>query len=470
MKYKKILSLIMSLILMLSAFGITEGFASGAGDGNGILAYGIDVSSWQGKVDWQKVKNDGKTFAILRIGTGKGKDTYFEENYKNAKQAGINIGCYFYTYATTVKEAEKDAETVLSWLDGKQLEYPVYYDMENSAQLGSGITTAMRTEMCLAFLDKMSENGWYAGTYANGNWFSNYLDKGKLGGKYELWLASWMDSGLPSRDYSSQYGMWQYTDSGKVNGISTLVDLDVAYKDYPTIMKNGGFNGYNAVFEDVDEEWIITSSNGVNVRTGAGTSFEKSGFLPYGERIHITAKMTGNGYTWGKIDENNWCVLDFAEQTQSQLLPADETLVLENNLITGIENGVKVTEEMFSVSGFAHVEIKETENGFGTGTAVNLVLGDTVINTYYVVIQGDINGDAYVDAFDVSVSVALTNFETEFEKASPEFASADMNKDGVCDVFDSEILKLKVNMEEEIKEEDVSDDTSSLTILKISCP
>lgn len=440
MKYKKLLSFILSLCVVLSLFGISEGSASGAGDGNGILAYGVDVSSWQGKVDWEKVKNDGKTFAILRIGTGKGKDTYFEENYKNAKNAGLDVGCYFYTYAVTVEEAQKDAETVLSWLDGKQLEYPVYYDMENSAQLAASITTEMRTKMCLAFLDKMQENGWFAGTYANGNWFSNYLDKSKLGEKYELWLASWMNSGLPSRDYSSEYGMWQYTDSGKVNGISTAVDLDVAYKDYPTMMKNGGFNGFDAVFEDVDEEWIITSSNGVNVRSGAGTSFDKTGFLPFGERIHITAKMTGNNYTWGKIDENKWCVLNFAEKTQSELSVADEALALENNLITGIESGRKVTEEMFTVSGFAHVEIKESGNGFGTGTEVNLILGDTVINTYYVVIKGDINGDAYVDAYDLSISTALTNFEAEFEKASPEFASADMNNDCICDVFDSEII------------------------------
>lgn len=452
MKYKKFLSLIMSLILMLSAFGITEGFASGAGDGNGILAYGIDVSSWQGKIDWQKVKNDGKTFAILRIGTGKGKDTYFEENYKNAKNAGLNVGCYFYTYATTVEESEKDAETVLSWLDGKQLEYPVYYDMENSAQLENGITTAKRTEMCLTFLNKMAESGWYAGTYANGNWFSNYLDKSKLGEQYELWLASWMDSGLPSRDYSSQYGMWQYTDSGKVDGISTAVDLDVAYKDYPTVMKNGGFNGYNAVLEDVDEEWIITSSNGVNVRTGAGTSFEKSGFLPYGERIHITAKLKGNGYTWGKIDEGRWCVLDFAEKTVSELIPTNENekIVIENNLVSGIEEGCHVCEEMFSVSGLADIQINETEYGFGTGTQINLILGENIVNTYYVVIDGDINGDAYIDAYDLSVSTALTNFEAEFEKDSPEFASADMNKDGICDVFDSEIISVLMLHDENI--------------------
>ncbi len=448
MKCKKILSFVLSMVLVFSAFGITEGFASGAGDGNGILAYGVDVSSWQGKVDWQKVRNDGKTFAILRIGTTKGKDTYFEENYKNAKSAGLNVGCYFYTYATTAEGALQDAENVLSWLDGKQLEYPVYYDMENSAQLENGITTEMRTEICLTFLERLSENGWFVGTYANGNWFSNYLDKTKLGEKHELWLASWMNSGNPSRDYSSEYGLWQYTDSGSVAGISTAVDLDVAYKDYPTIMKNGGFNGYTPVFEDVDEEWIITSSNGVNVRSGAGTSFEKTGFLSYGERIHITAKMTGNGYTWGRISDNQWCVLDFAKKTQSEISVADENLTIKNNMIFGIESGTRVTEEMFTVTGFAHVEINKTENGFGTGTEVNLVLGDTLINTYYVVIEGDINGDAYIDSIDMTISIAVTNFEAEFENNLPEFAAADMNKDGVCDAFDSEMIEIKCNMED----------------------
>ena len=446
-KFIRFLCLILSLSVIISLVSVNRGFASGAGDGKGILAYGVDVSSWQGRIDWQKVKKDGKTFAILRIGTTKGKDTYFEENYKSAKAAGIYVGCYFYTYATNVTEAKKDAEMVLSWLDGKQLEYPVYYDMENSAQLASGITTAKRTDMCLAFLDMMSEKGWFAGTYANGNWFSNYLDKSRLGEKYELWLASWMNSGLPSRDYSSQYGMWQYTDSGKVNGISTSVDLDVAYKDYPTMMKNGGFNGYNAVFEEVDEEWIITAETGVNVRTGAGTSFDKVDFLTNGVRLHVTAKITGNGHTWGKIGEDRWCVLTYAEQTQSELLLTDERLLLENNLIKGLDEGVKFTEEMFTVSGFAQAEITENVTDTGTETQVNLILGDTLVNTYYVIINGDINGDTYIDAIDLSHSFALANFDTEFESTSPFYAAADVNKDGVCDIFDSEMLVLKVNAE-----------------------
>lgn len=446
-KFIRILCLVLSLSLIISLTAVNRGFASGAGDGKGIIAYGVDVSSWQGKIDWQKVKSCGKTFAILRIGTTKGKDTYFETNYKNAKAAGVKVGCYYYTYATTVEEAKKDADKVLSWLSGKQLEYPVYYDMEDSVQLSSGMTTAKRTEMCITFLDKMSENGWYVGTYANGNWFSNYLDKAELGQKHELWLATWTSSGLPSKDYSSQYGMWQYTDSGKVNGISTAVDLDVAYRDYPSIMKNGGFNGYSTVIKNIDEEWIITAETGVNVRTGAGTSFEKVGFLTNGEKLYITEKVTSGGYIWGKIGENRWCILNFAKRIQSELLLKDEKLVFYNNLIKGVEEGEKITEDMFSVSGFAQAEISETGNGAGTGTQINLVLGNTLVNTYYVVIDGDINGDAYIDSYDLSQSFALTNFDTEIENTSPTFAAADVNGDGVCDIFDSEILISRVNGE-----------------------
>jgi len=433
--------------VLISFVAVNKGFASGAGDGKGIVAYGVDVSSWQGKIDWQKVKKDGKTFAILRIGTTKGKDTYFEENYKKAKAAGVNVGCYYYTYATTVEGAKKDAEKVLSWLEGKQLEYPVYYDMEDSVQLSSGMTTAKRTDMCITFLDKLSENGWYVGTYANGNWFSNYLDKSKLGKKYELWLATWTGSKFPSKDYSSQYGMWQYTDSGRVNGISTGVDLDVAYKDYPAIMKTGGFNGYSALIEEIDREMIITAQTGVNVRTGAGTSFEKVGFLTNGERLHVTAKVKNNGYTWGKIGKDRWCILDFAKETQSELLLNDEKLTFNNNLIKGFEQGNKITEEKFSVSGLAKAEIAEGKNGSGTGTKINLVLGNTLVSTYYVVIDGDINGDTYIDALDLSQSFALANFDAELENTSPHFAAADVNGDGVCDIFDSEILISRVNGE-----------------------
>ncbi len=453
MNFKKIrnfISVLISLITVFSLISLPATNAAGEGDGKGILAYGIDVSSWQGEINWKKVKADGISFAILRIGTTNGKDTYFEQNYKNARSAGVDIGCYFYTYATSTDEAKADADMVLSWLDGKQLEYPVYYDMEDKTQLASGITTAKRTQMCMTFLETLSEKGWYVGTYANANWFSNYLNKSELGKEHELWLASWMDSGQPSRDYSAQYGLWQYTSSGTVNGINGRVDRDVAYRDYPTIIKNGGYNGYSAVIEEANEEWIITSSDGVNVRQGAGTSFEKVGFLPNGTRIHVTGKMEGNNYTWGRIKLDNgetaWCVLNFAKKTVSTLLPANSKYTVISNQILGIEAGTIIMEDDLKVSGFAEIQMPKTVN-CGTGQEVNLLLAGEIVNTYYVVVSGDINGDSYIDAIDLTISSEIANAELQYEKASPYFTSADINGDGTCDIFDTLIIAAKAAIE-----------------------
>ncbi len=414
-------------------------------ENNSVLAYGIDVSKWQGNIDWKKVKADGIDFAIIRAGTTNGKDSYFESNYKNAKAAGVEIGCYFYTYAITIKEAEADAELLLSWLDSKQFEYPVYYDMEDSVQLASGITKKLRTDMCMAFLDIMTANNWYVGTYANQNWYNNYLDKAAISAKYELWLASWRDSGKPDKDYSSEYGLWQYTDKGKVDGISTAVDLDVAYKNYPEIIKTSGYNGYKVDIEEVDEEWIITSSNGVNVRDGAGTSFEKVGFLPNGARIHVTGKVKGYLHTWGRITldsgKSAWCVLTYAEQTVSTLKSANENITIKDNLIIGVERGTIITEDMFTVDGLAKIDMPKEIN-CGTGKAITLTLGNSTVNKYYVVVKGDINGDSYVDAFDVVYSSAVSNFTISYDPKSPEYAALDVNSDGLCDVNDTLIIDL----------------------------
>ncbi len=436
---RKVISFFIAFALIFSCCAVAY-----SAENNSILAYGVDVSRWQYDIDWQKVKSDGIDFAIIRIGTTKGKDQYFEDNYKKAKAAGVDLGCYFYTYATTVEEAAADAELVLSWLDGKQLEYPVYYDMEDKVQLGEGMTTALRTKMCMTFLDIMAEKGWYMGVYANQNWFNNYLNEKELGAKYELWLASWMDSGEPTRDYSEKYGMWQYTDKGKVSGISTAVDRDVVYKNYPEIIKTGGYNGYKINIEEANEEWIITSSNGVNVREGAGTSFEKVGFLPNGTRIHVTGKIEGTLYTWGRIDLNGktaWCVLNFADKTLSTLLSANEGITIKDNLILGVERGTIITEDMLSVNGLAKINMPK-EVDCGTGKAVTLTLGGEIVNIYYVVVKGDINGDSYVDAIDVTISRTVSNLSASYEKNSPEYEALDVNGDGVCDVLDTGIIDM----------------------------
>lgn len=201
---------------------------------------GIDVSKWQGDIEWAKVKADGVQFAMLRCGTGaKGgsKDKFFEQNYKQAREHGIFLGAYYYTYAKTVDQAKRDADNVLEWIKGKKFEYPIVFDIEDSTQANLGKTKI--SAIIKAFCEKIEKAGYYVMVYANKDWLENRIDE-EVKTKYDVWLAQWTNK--PT--YKGNYGVWQYTSKGKVNGISGNVDMDISYKNYPAIMKASGLNGY----------------------------------------------------------------------------------------------------------------------------------------------------------------------------------------------------------------------------------
>ncbi len=201
---------------------------------------GIDVSRWQEVIDWAKVKNNGIDFAIIRASFGSGenqKDAYFEENYRCAKRAGMPLGAYHYSYATSVADALKEAEHFYSVIKGKQFEYPVVYDMEEDkiASLGK----KKISEIALAFCEKMESYGYYVMIYANKFWLDNYFTD-EIFDKYDIWLAQW----TTRPTFERVYGIWQKSSKGRVEGISGYVDIDEAYKNYPAIMKLNGLNGF----------------------------------------------------------------------------------------------------------------------------------------------------------------------------------------------------------------------------------
>lgn len=205
---------------------------------------GIDVSKWQGTIDWQEAKNDGVEFAIIREGYGKENpnqiDKKFEENYKGAKAVGIPVGVYHYSYADSVEDAKLEAQFCLKNIAGKQLEYPVVFDIEDKEQLK--LNNRQRTDICKAFCEEIENAGYYAMIYCNLNWLNNYLYKDELINKYDLWLAQW-DAAEPS----VPCGIWQKSDKGEIDGISGNVDLNESFQDYPTLMKVKGLNGFNAI-------------------------------------------------------------------------------------------------------------------------------------------------------------------------------------------------------------------------------
>lgn len=219
---------------------------------------GIDVSRWQGNIDWARVKSAGIGFAIIKTGgsdDGFYTDSKWAKNYAGAKAACIPIGAYYFVGKNCVTAAagKADAERFLKILKGKQLEYPVY--MDNEAQPASA--KAGITEATIAFCETMENAGYFVGIYGSTySGFHDRMDDSKLKA-YTHWVAQYASKCT----YSGEYGIWQYSSKGSVDGISGNVDMDYAYIDYPAIIKAGGFNGYKKTDEPSEDFYTFKSRN-----------------------------------------------------------------------------------------------------------------------------------------------------------------------------------------------------------------
>ncbi len=192
---------------------------------------GIDVSSWQGKPDWTKVKKSGIEFAILRIHQKDGSDASFEHNYKGCKANAIPIGGYKYSYALTPAQALEEAEDTLSVLAGRGLDFPVFYDLEWNSQRKLGSESIEK--IAETFLNRIKKAGYKVGVYCNMDWYQKVLTE-KLR-KYDLWIARYPadDNGTIQERLRPDIGVgWQYSSKGKVSGITGNVDMNVFYKNY----------------------------------------------------------------------------------------------------------------------------------------------------------------------------------------------------------------------------------------------
>ena len=202
---------------------------------------GIDVSAHQGVIDWNKVKADGVEFAILRAGYGKlisQKDTKFEENYAGAKARSIPVGAYWYSYAKTPEEARIEADVFLEVISGKQFDYPVFFDLEEQSQFELGKEKV--NAIIRAFLEEVEKAGYWVGLYMSASPLKTYVSD-TIRNRYAIWVANY---GVSKPSYSGNYGIWQYSDKGQINGISGNVDMDYCYIDYPSKIKAKGLNGY----------------------------------------------------------------------------------------------------------------------------------------------------------------------------------------------------------------------------------
>lgn len=222
---------------------------------------GIDVSQHNGAIDWPKVKKAGIEFAIVRAGYGQYKtqvDAKAHQNIFGALGAGLHVGVYWFSYATTPEEAKAEADLCADTIEkykGK-IDFPVYFDYEYdsetySKQKGVTPTQELRESLAKAFCEEIQRRGWRAGVYTNKDYLNNRWRIEALN-KWEIWLANY--TGGPN----VSCGMQQTGSTGKINGISGNVDTDTAFTDYPALIREKGWNGFAAQ----PAGWTSDTTNG----------------------------------------------------------------------------------------------------------------------------------------------------------------------------------------------------------------
>jgi len=206
------------------------------------VLYGIDVSRWQGDINWQEVGRTNIEFAMLRIGVGSfmtdgrpdNMDRRFREYIAGAQANGIEVGVYWYSYAQTVEQIKREAHYLVSILGEFRITYPVVLDMEEARDY----YIDSPSDMADAFLEIIMAAGYFPMLYSFKSWLENNVNQ-YIRDKYTIWVAHWY---VPETTYKGNYHMWQYTDEGRVSGISGNVDLNIAYRDFAAYITRHGLN------------------------------------------------------------------------------------------------------------------------------------------------------------------------------------------------------------------------------------
>ena len=294
---------------------------------------GIDVSSYQGNIDWKQVKESGIQFAILRSTLKSGKpDSKFIEYIKGCDNNKIDVSVYKYSYALTENQAITEANTVMSLLNGRKCK--IWLDLEDESQTQLGKSGILK--IANAFIETCENKGYSVGIYCNLNWVKNYIDDSLK--KYDLWIARYgKNSGQLEEKYKPNVNekIWQYSSRGKIPGINGDVDLNIIYSGYihsstPTIknivkvnttlnvrnkpngtivdkLKNGDevdiSNYQNGWFEIGKDRWVsadyvhntygIVTANTLNIRSGAGTNYQDIGDLKKNENVRVLKESNG---------------------------------------------------------------------------------------------------------------------------------------------------------------------------------
>lgn len=265
---------------------------------------GIDVSAYQGNIDWRKVKAAGIEYAIIRAGYGKTikqKDDYFDANVKGAKAAGIKIGAYWFGYAVDVETAKKEADVFAEVIRGIDFELPVFYDYEYDSfryakDKGVTLSKTLASDIVIAFLDRLKSKGYTVGNYVNPDLIVNSFDS-RIN-KYDTWMAHYTEY-IGSDDISKKYEYkgfniigWQYTSKGSVDGINGNVDMNVFYIDAKETAK----------VEDKPQNTTTISSN---LKAGQPVVLSNTALYNTATTDSVASRRSGTYYLWStQVIEN----------------------------------------------------------------------------------------------------------------------------------------------------------------------
>ena len=262
------------------------------------MTSGIDVSQWQGVIDWAKAKAS-INFALIRAGYGdtlsypRQIDTQYARNYSECKRLGIPVGVYFYCYAMNAAEARREAECCLALLKGKQFEFPIYYDVEEYDLFKSGKTA----EVCRAFVKVLEDAGYWVGIYTYRSAMGYF--PADIKNKKAMAIAEYG----AKLNYNGQYGIWQNSSTWYVNGINGRVDHDYCYVDYPKLIKERGKNGYPKPAPKL--MYQVTKDTPV-------VQFES--IATKGRTYQVYGRKTVCGVPYGRISDKGWIDLNDAVQ------------------------------------------------------------------------------------------------------------------------------------------------------------
>ena len=284
-------------------FNGKEGYVSSSYIKLNALEKGIDVSKWNGTIDWNSVKNSGIDYVIIRAGYGTSTvDPQFKSYIEGAKKAGLKIGVYWFSYATSVEKAKQEAQACLQTLSPykSSINYPVFFDFEYASvdyakKNGINITKNLVSQMANAFLNTVKSQGYTTGLYTNRNFSNTYYNTDLLNSN-NLWIAQYNST----NSFGKPYSIWQYSESGKIPGISGAVDLNY------TCLNTFGINlntnsGSNSNINtgtstpSASSEKGVTTAN-LNFRKSASTSSLVINTIPKNTTIEILEQLSSGWY------------------------------------------------------------------------------------------------------------------------------------------------------------------------------